>query len=133
MYQKMTYKQALIRSLIVGVLISVCYIILSFTLKGKLESLWIALNGIGMFLSIVCHIIPKYEGVLTTVSLCSLPIIICPLFGSIIFLLLRNKKWLTSWMFMSILAGSYLVVNIVMAIIMFIHVFNIMSRNYPKD
>jgi hypothetical protein len=46
------------------------------------------------------------------------PIIICLLVGSVMFWVLRNKAWLTPEIFIFILPGGYLIVNIVSWVIL---------------
>ena len=123
MDQKMTYKQALIRSLIIGCIFPICtFLLISIgVVPTNLISgiILLILNGFGVSLAIICTVTYMHY-VLTIISFSFPSIIVCLLSGSIIFLLFKNKKWLTMRNFTFILLGVYLFVNIVFGIIIII-------------
>jgi hypothetical protein len=128
MGEKMTYKQALLRSLILGVTFSVITILSIFiygminnsNVHGRLyEYIVLMLNGCGAWLVMFCSFIGMgYR--LFTITLYISPVFVCLLLGSVIFLPLKNKKWLTIRKFTFILVGMYLFINAISGILIYI-------------
>jgi len=126
MYQKMTYKQALIRSLIIGFIVSVC--VLPIYIDSKLDStmlgtlsglLLLILNGLGILLNLLYFWVGLKDRLLVSVIECVSPLIACLLSGNIVFLIFKNSKWLTLRNFILTLLGAYLLVSIFLAILSF--------------
>jgi len=114
MDQKMTYKQALIRSLMVGLVFTVV-MFLSLLLRSNLpywleEFLVFKINGFWLWFYFLFFVLgyTYFGGIVILVS----PMIVSLSLGCVVFLLLRNKKWLTQWNFTFILLATYLVVNV---------------------
>ena len=140
MGEKMTYKQALIRSLILGVAFSVITILFIFiynrvnnsNVHGRLyEYIVLMLNGCGAWLVIFCSFIGE-DYRLFTITLYISPVFVCLLLGNVIFLPLKNKQWLTTRKFSFILAGTYLFVNIISGVLIFIMAVLAMSEYFGK-
>ncbi|MEK7309648.1 MAG: hypothetical protein AAB038_02380 [Planctomycetota bacterium] len=113
MGEKMTYKQALTRSLIVGGIFSIYMLLIALNIILA-DILSFLICGCSMWLIMLFSFISTNyygKGIVFTVS----PLIICVLLGSITFLSYRDKKWLTPWKFTFILLGVYLFFNIVSA------------------
>lgn len=128
MDQKMTYKQALTRSLIVGVAFSVITILFIFiygminnsNVHGRLyEYIVLMVNGCGAWL-VMFYAIMGMDYRLFTITLYISPVFVCLLLGNVIFLPLKNKKWLTTRGFTFILVGMYLFINAISGILIYI-------------
>jgi hypothetical protein len=115
MAQKMTCKQALIRSLIVGLIFSVpllIWMLNPYLLGGTLGFIFAILNSFDamliFFYTDEC-LLPQTLAIVLFIT----QIISCLLLGGILFWILRSKAWLTPKRFVFILLGSYLFVNMV--------------------
>jgi len=114
MDQKMTYKQALVRSLIVGGIFSAYTFLFTLDIVSlgrvtRVASLLI--YECGMWLIMLLDVIDLrfyYEGIAFIVS----PLIICLLLGYIVFLTLRNKTQVIPKRFTLILILAYLAFNV---------------------
>lgn len=124
----MTYIQALIRSLIVGSILSISMLPVvnlmraDYHLINQLaEYLVFILNGYSYLMII-------NDTKLSLLEICIYPTILCLLLGNIIFWVLRSKQWLTKTKFIFILIGSYLLINIIVFDpIVFIKLINIIK------
>ena len=122
----MTYKKALIYSLILGLIFSAGELIylLIWTLNphllgGILNFIFTILNSFDamliFFYTDEC-LLPRTVAIILFIT----QIISCLLLGGVLFWILRNKAWLTPWRFAFILLGSYLFINVVSWIIIVI-------------